>query len=265
MVRLCEPERRKGWKTLQALLLISKRIDTFTEWLGRFAYWLMPAMVLVGVWNVFGRFFGQAIERNLTSNLFIELQWYLFSMTYLLGASYVLLHNGHVRVDVVYDRLDGKKRAWVNILGTVLFLIPFSIAMIYFSWGWLMNSWKILEDSPDPSGLPRYPIKSMVVVGFALLIIQGVSEFIKNLAVIRGVRSATAESEAELHSAEEQREQSSIAHIGDAGELAWEASHHPQPSPPAEAAEPPAASIPPTNTSPASPASDQPQSEEKAQ
>jgi TRAP-type mannitol/chloroaromatic compound transport system permease small subunit len=143
-------------------------------------------MVLVGVWNVFGRFFGQYIGVNLTSNALIETQWYLFSLVFFLGAPYALLHGEHVRVDVVYARINGTQRAWVNLLGTLLFLIPFALFIIYFSWNFIGTSWSGLEQSPDPGGLPRYPIKAMIAVSMVLLIVQGISEIVKNIARLRG-------------------------------------------------------------------------------
>ncbi|NJL33481.1 MAG: TRAP transporter small permease subunit [Chloroflexaceae bacterium] len=211
---------------MKALLAVSKGVDTLNEWIGLFAVWLMPVMVLVGVWNVFGRFFGQAIGQNLTSNLFIEMQWYLFSLTYLLGAAYVLRHNGHVRVDVLYDRWSAKTKAMINMLGSALILLPFAGFVIYFSWNWLAASWVILEQSPDPSGLPRYPIKTVLVFGFGLLIIQGISEFIKNLAIYTGAVDPEAEPHKTLTTADGHN---AIAHVGDANLLADEVEHKAHP------------------------------------
>ncbi len=171
---------------MRALLRLSKTIDAFTQGVGTLAYWLIPIVVLVGVWNVGGRYIGRAIGQNLSSNVLIELQWYLFSIIFLLGASFTLKHNGHVRVDVMYARWSPKTKAWVNLLGALLFLIPFGILLLYFSWSAVLFSWSIQEMSPDPGGLPRYPIKTFILISVALLIIQGISEIIKNLAIIRG-------------------------------------------------------------------------------
>jgi TRAP-type mannitol/chloroaromatic compound transport system permease small subunit len=137
-------------------------------------------MVLVGVYNVFGRFFGQIISTNLTTNALIEGQWYLFSMVFWLGAPYALLHNEHVRVDVIYARMSDRYKATINLIGTLFILIPFCALLIYYSWNFIAVSWDILEGSPDPSGLPRYPIKTLIAVGSGLLIMQGISEAIKN-------------------------------------------------------------------------------------
>lgn len=171
---------------MQQLLSISRIIDAFNEWVGRLTYWLVLFMVLVGVWNVIGRYLGRYLGQSLSSNAFIEIQWYLFDLVFLLGAAYTLRHDEHVRVDVFFKNWNSKWRALANLIGTFFFLIPFCLMVIYFSWGTVLNSWKILEVSPDPGGLPRYPIKSIIIVSFVLLILQGISEGIKNLAIFTG-------------------------------------------------------------------------------
>jgi len=179
---------------LQQLLRISRIIDTFNEWVGRLTDWLVLLMVLLGVWNVIGRYLGRFLGQNLTSNALIEAQWYLFDLIFLWGAAYALKHNEHVRVDVFYKNLSPKKRAIANLIGTLFFLIPFCLMVIYFSWDTILNSWEVLETSPDPGGLPRYPIKSMIIVSFALLILQGISEAIKSWAIFTGNLAAEDES-----------------------------------------------------------------------
>ena len=169
---------------LNKLLRLSRIIDTFNEWVGRLAYWLVLFMVLVGVWNVVGRYLGRFLGQNLTSNALIEIQWYLFDLVFLLGAAYTLKHNEHVRVDLFYKGWSRKRRALANLMGAMFFLLPFCLMVIYFSWNTVINSWRSLEISPDPGGLPRYPIKSMIVVSFVLLIGQGISEAIKNWAIL---------------------------------------------------------------------------------
>ena len=173
-------------KTVEKLLRISSIIDSINEWIGRLTYWLVLVMIAVGVWNVGGRYVGRFVGQNLTSNALIEIQWYLFDLIFLLGAAYTLRYDDHVRVDVFYKGLSPQKKAIANLIGIIFFLIPFSILVIYFSWGTIINSWKILETSPDPGGLPRYPIKSVIIVGFVLLIFQGISEAIKNIAILKG-------------------------------------------------------------------------------
>ena len=168
------------------LLQISRAIDILNEWIGRLINWLVLVMVLVGVWNVAGRYIGQAIGQKLTSNALIETQWYLFDIVFLLGAAYTLKHNAHVRVDVIYNNLLPKQKALINLLGTCLFLIPFCLFGIFFSWNTVVQSWQILEMSPDPGGLPRYPIKTMIIVSFVLLLLQGISQGIKQFAIVTG-------------------------------------------------------------------------------
>jgi TRAP-type mannitol/chloroaromatic compound transport system permease small subunit len=169
---------------LQILLQISRAIDAINEWIGRGINWLVLLMVLVGVWNVAGRYIGQAIGQNLTSNALIETQWYLFDIVFLLGAGYALKHNVHVRVDVIYNNLLPKQKALINLMGTVLFLIPFCIFGLIFSWNTVLQSWQIQEMSPNPGGLPRYPIKTMIPVSFGLLLLQGISQGIKHFAMV---------------------------------------------------------------------------------
>ena len=171
---------------MQKLLNIAKIIDTINEWVGKLTYWLVLLMILVGVWNVIGRYLGRLIGQNLTSNAFIEVQWYLFDIVFLLGAAYTLKHDEHVRVDLFYKDWSPKRKALANFIGVFIFLIPFCLMIIYYSWGNIINSWKILEMSPDPGGLPRYPIKSMIIVSYFLLIFQGIAEAIKNWAIFTG-------------------------------------------------------------------------------
>ena len=174
---------------MRRLLQISRLIDTVNELIGRLAYWLVLFMVLVGVWNVVGRYVGKLVGFNLTSNALIEIQWYLFDLVFLLGGAYALKHNEHVRVDIFYKDLSPRRKALVNFIGSIAFLIFFCAWVIYFSWGTVLNSWQILEMSPDPGGLPRYPIKSFIIIGLLLLIFQGISEAIKNWAIFSGNRN----------------------------------------------------------------------------
>ena len=171
---------------MQKLLAISRIIDAFNDRIGRFASWLVLLMAIVGVWNVAGRYIGRAVGQNLTSNALIEAQWYIFDIIFLFGAGYTLSKDAHVRVDVFYSNWPRKWKALTNLVGTLLFLIPFSILTIYFSWNFVIASWQIKEISPDPNGLPFYPIKTAILIGFALLILQGISEAIKNWAIFTG-------------------------------------------------------------------------------
>ncbi|AFY42741.1 TRAP transporter small permease subunit [Nostoc sp. PCC 7107] len=171
---------------MEKLLKISKIIDTCTEFIGRFTSWLVLVMVILGVWNVIGRYLGRFTGSNLTSNAYIEAQWYIFDLVFLLGAAYTLKHNEHVRVDIFYSNWQHRRKAIADLVGTIFFLIPFCVMVIVFSWDTIIASWQIQESSPDPGGLPRYPIKAMIIVAFVLLIFQGISQAIKNWAIIQG-------------------------------------------------------------------------------
>jgi len=164
-------------------LKISKIIDNISEWCGKISYGLVLVMIALGVWNVLGRYIGKIFGENLSSNSFIELQWYVFDIIFFLGAAYALKVDRHVRVDLFYKDFSPKLKALVNILGVVLFVFPFCGVVIYFSWQYVANSWQIWEISADEGGLPRYPIKTMILVSPFLLILQGISEIIKNLDI----------------------------------------------------------------------------------
>ena len=163
----------------------SRRIDALTSFVGRCSSWLILAMALVGAYNAVVRYLGRFLGVSLSSNAYIELQWYMFSLVFLLGAAYALQKDSHVRVDVLYGRLSRRGRAWIDLLGTLLFLLPFSLFALWVSWPSVRSSWRVLETSPDPGGLPRYPIKSMILVCFFLLALQAVSELIKLVATLR--------------------------------------------------------------------------------
>ncbi|NBB73693.1 MAG: TRAP transporter small permease subunit [Bacteroidetes bacterium] len=171
---------------MQRWLRLATTFDRFAERTGRFVYWLTLAMVLIGSYNAIARYTEQYTGLNLSSNMWLELQWYLFSLVFLLGAAYGLKHDVHVRVDVVYESLSRRGRAWINLLGTLLFLFPFSLVMLVMSWPMVRNSWAVWEQSPDPGGLPRYPIKTIIPIAFLLLIVQGVAFTIRQVAVLRG-------------------------------------------------------------------------------
>ncbi len=173
---------------MQTLLRLAEGIEKFIDRLGRWTAWLVLGMLAIGVWNVLGRYGGRLLGQNLTSNSLLEMQWYLFDLLFLLGAAYALQQDDHVRVDIIYKSLSPKWRAFVNLLGTLFFLFPFSALVIYYSWGSILNSWQIWEMSPDPGGLPRYPIKSLIIVSFVLLIIQGFADLIKNWVIFIGDR-----------------------------------------------------------------------------
>ncbi len=175
---------------MTALLKLSALIDRASAALGRWVSWLSLLMVLVGAGNAVLRYLGRFVGANLSSNASLELQWYLFSALFLLAAGDALRQDRHVRVDVLYGRLPGRAKAVIDLLGTVLFLLPFCGFALWVCWPSVEASWVVWEQSPDPGGLPRYPIKTLIIVSFWLLIFQGVSELIKTIAVLTGARDA---------------------------------------------------------------------------
>ena len=174
---------------MSALSRISEIIDGFSERLGGLVGWLSLLMVLVGAFNAVARYVGKSTGTNLSSNAYIETQWYLFSLIFLLGAAHTLQRDQHVRVDVLFERLSAQGRAKLDLVGTVLFLVPFCVFGIVVSWPTVRNSWAVLEVSPDPGGLARYPIKSVMIACFGLLLLQSISEIIKRVRIIRGGES----------------------------------------------------------------------------
>lgn len=165
---------------------LSSGVDALNDRIGAAIRWLALVMVLLGAYNAVARYLTRHTGLSLASNAFTEAQWYLFSLIFLLGAAYGLRHDVHVRVDVLFERLTPRARAWVDLAGTVLFLLPFCVLMLWVSWPAVRNSWMIRETSPDPGGLARYPIKAAILVGFLLLLLQGLSQLVKQVDVIRG-------------------------------------------------------------------------------
>lgn len=161
-------------------------VDALNERVGALASWLVLVMVLVGAGNAVARYVGRFVGANLSSNAYLEAQWYLFSLVFLLGAAYTLRRDGHVRVDVLYGRLSVRGRAWVDVLGGALLLVPFCVFCLWVSWPSVHASWAVLEGSPDPGGLPRYPIKAMILVAFTLLLLQGLAGIVRAAVTLRG-------------------------------------------------------------------------------
>jgi TRAP-type mannitol/chloroaromatic compound transport system permease small subunit len=165
---------------------MSALIDGLNDKIGAAIRWLALMMVLVGAGTALLRYYARGLELSLNLTPPTELQWYLFSLIFLLGAAYGLNHNVHVRVDVLYERLSKRSRAFIDLVGTIIFLIPFSLVMLYVSWPAVSNSISIREASPDPGGLPRWPIKILIIVSFVLLTLQGLSHIVKQIDILRG-------------------------------------------------------------------------------
>ncbi|HEY5293554.1 MAG TPA: TRAP transporter small permease subunit [Burkholderiales bacterium] len=167
---------------MKLLLRLSGFIDALNERVGRLTYWLILVMVLVSAGNASVRY---AFDRS--SNAWLEIQWYLFSAVFLLGAGYTLLHNQHVRIDVISGRLSKRARAWIDVLGTLFFLLPMAIAIMWMSWPVFVQAYELHEESSNAGGLIVWPARLMVPIGFLLLVLQGISELIKRVAFLRGL------------------------------------------------------------------------------
>ena len=161
-------------------------VDNWNKRLGQFCAVLLLLMTLIGSLNAILRYVGKSIGQNLTSNAMIEIQWQLFSVSFLLGAAYVLKEDKHVRVDVLYGKLTRKKQIWIDIIGTIVFLTPFCIFGIWSSWNYVANSWALKEVSSSAGGLPLYPIKAFIPISFALLLIQGSLSALRSFLLLKG-------------------------------------------------------------------------------
>ena len=166
---------------MNALLALSRAIDAATERIGRLVYWLVLIVVLISAAN--------AVVRktfNYSSNAYLEIQWYLFSVIFLFGAGYTLLRNDHVRIDIIAGRLSARAQNWIDVFGIVLFLWPMSIVIMWLSWPLFLDSFARNEVSTNAGGLAIWPARLMVPIGFALLIMQSVSELIKRFGFLTG-------------------------------------------------------------------------------
>jgi TRAP-type mannitol/chloroaromatic compound transport system permease small subunit len=165
---------------------VSKWIDSVNEWIGRGVAWATLGLVLV--------VFVDVLMRYLFNTSFVftqELEWHVFSFVFLLGAGYTLLYDGHVRVDIVYQAVRPKTRAWIDLVGVVFFLIPGCLVVIDTSAAFALSSLDVWEGSPDPGGIPfRFIVKGFIPVGFLLLLLQGISLGIKSFLVISGAEIA---------------------------------------------------------------------------
>jgi len=166
---------------------LARRVDGLNDRIGHAIHWLVLVMVLVGAALALTRYASRRFGLTLNLTPATEAQWYMFSAIFLLGAAYALRHDVHVRVDVLYERLSGKGRAWIDLLGTLLFLLPFTGLMLWVTFPAVRASWQIRETSPDPGGLPRYPIKALILVSFALLVLQALAQLVRSVDTIRGV------------------------------------------------------------------------------
>jgi len=166
---------------MKLLLALSRAIDALNERLSWIADWLVFLSCLISAGNAFSRY-----AFSISSNAWLEIQWYMFGAVVMLGASYTLRRNEHVRVDIVYSNLSTRRQIGIDIFGGVLFLLPATLILTYLSWPVFYNSWVEGEISGNAGGLIRWPIKIVLPLGFALLSLQGISELIKRIAMLTG-------------------------------------------------------------------------------
>lgn len=167
---------------MNALQKISDFIDAMNDRIGRALYWLIFASVFISAGNAIAR---KAF--NVGSNAFLEIQWYLFAAVFMLGAGYAFLKNVHVRIDFISNRFSPRLRNWIDILGILFFLIPLCLIMADLAWPLFANAWTSGEMSVNAGGLIRWPLFALVPLGFALLLLQALSELVKRIAFLRGV------------------------------------------------------------------------------
>lgn len=229
---------------MQALKKFVDIVDTMSEWLGWISQMLVPITIVVGFSNVILRYVGQFLGLKLTNNTIIELQWYLYTLIFLLGFSYILKNGINVRVDFWFAHQPEKRKAWIDFIGHLVALIPFCILAFYVTWNPVLGSWghrsnaSLFEGwdrwgsaweqaieyrrscqenpncsitfqswirqwpweiSPDPNGLPRAPIKSMILVGFGTLLLQALAEMIKLYSIISGQKELFHLAESDAH------------------------------------------------------------------
>lgn len=164
---------------MKSLLALSRTIDWLNGKIAVVATWLVLIACLVSAGNAASRYL-----LSESSNGWLEIQWYMFAAIVLLGAPYTLRMNEHVRVDLFYSSASERTRLWIDVLGGVFFLLPICAILIYFTWPWFVDSWRINEVSPNAGGLIRWPVKLLLPVGFGLMILQGISEIIKRAAAL---------------------------------------------------------------------------------
>ena len=167
---------------MSALLGLSRVIDAFNELIGKLIRWLVLATVLISAVNAIVR---KAF--NIGSNAYLEVQWYLFAAVFMLGAGYAFLRNAHVRIDFISSKLSKRTNAIIDILGIVVFVVPLCLILITLSWPFFVNAWNTGEMSSNAGGLIRWPVYLLVPVGFAILLVQSLSELVKRIAFLRGL------------------------------------------------------------------------------
>ena len=166
---------------MNALLALSRAVDALNERVGKATMWLILIVVVISAGNAVFRF-----AFDWSSNGLLEIQWYLFSAVFLLGAGYVLRKNEHIRIDVIAGRLSDRSQNWIDVFGIIVFMMPMVIITMYLSWFVFTLAWTSGEGSANPGGLIRWPVRLLMPVGFFLLLLQGLSELVKRIAFLTG-------------------------------------------------------------------------------
>lgn len=166
---------------MNPLMSLSRAIDQFSYWVGKTTSWLILATTFISAGNAMSRKFF-----SISSNAWLEIQWYLFAGVFMLGAGYVFMRNAHVRIDFLSSRLSARTRNWIDIIGILVFLWPLCYLMITLSWPVVVDAYVSGEMSSNAGGLIRWPVFALIPVGFVLLALQAVSEMIKRIAFLRG-------------------------------------------------------------------------------
>ena len=167
---------------MESLLKVSRRIDAFTAWVGKRLAWLILVAVVISALNAIVR---KTLDTS--SNSWLELQWVLFSVVFLLCSPWTLLANEHIRIDIINNMMPKRVRDIIDLVGHIFFLMPLCVIMIVTGVPFFQRSFEINEQSSNAGGLPQWPAKSLIMIGFAFLLVQGISELIKRIAVMRGM------------------------------------------------------------------------------
>ncbi|MDO9709206.1 TRAP transporter small permease subunit [Paracraurococcus lichenis] len=163
------------------LLAFSRGVDRLNAAVGQLANWAVFLSCAISAGNAFVRY-----GISYSSNAWLEVQWYLFGATVMLGASYTLFRNEHVRVDLLYSSVSDRTRLWIDVFGFIFFMLPAVILLAWMTWPFFLDSFVRNEGSPNAGGLIRWPVKILLPIGFVLLTLQGISELIKRVALLRG-------------------------------------------------------------------------------
>lgn len=203
---------------MNPLLKLARAIDAFSERIGRAVSWLVLVAVLISTVNALVRY-----AFNYSSNAFLEMQWYLFAAVFLLGASWTLKRNEHIRIDVVVGRFSPRVHAWIDIFGGLFFLLPLCLVVLYDSIPFALEAWRSGEMSSNAGGLIVWPAKLLIPLGFALLALQGLAEIVKRIAFLAGAIDGREFDKAGHHGVDEEDIKREIEAIAAANHLAVDA------------------------------------------